>query len=169
MEYISSDTNIWLDFVTIDRLDFPFRLPYIYLMESDAIEDELLNPPNLGKNLIHMGLQKTELTEEEFFLAEEFVQKYTKPSLYDCIALSIAKVRGITLLTGDKALRKAAAIEGVHVIGTIGILDQLLAEQYIDKSDYLYCITTLLKYNGGKVRLPKSELQKRLNENTINQ
>ncbi len=26
MEYISSDTNVWLDFVTIDRLDYPFRL-----------------------------------------------------------------------------------------------------------------------------------------------
>ena len=26
MEYISSDTNIWLDFMAIDRLGLPFRL-----------------------------------------------------------------------------------------------------------------------------------------------
>lgn len=47
MEYISSDTNIWLDFAVIDKLDLPFRLPYIYLMDKDAIEDELLNPPDI--------------------------------------------------------------------------------------------------------------------------
>lgn len=57
MEYISSDTNVWLDFVTIDRLDYPFRLPYTYLMNNDAIEDELLSPPGLGEKLRGLGLQ----------------------------------------------------------------------------------------------------------------
>lgn len=50
MQYISSDTNIWLDFMIINRLELPFRLPYIYLMNSEAMEDELLNPPGIGKN-----------------------------------------------------------------------------------------------------------------------
>jgi hypothetical protein len=31
MEYISSDTNVWLDFMMIEQLELPFRLPYIYL------------------------------------------------------------------------------------------------------------------------------------------
>lgn len=52
MEYISSDTNVWLDFMIIDRLELPFRLPYVYLMDGDAIEDELLNPPNIGSDMI---------------------------------------------------------------------------------------------------------------------
>lgn len=43
MEYISSDTNIWIDFAIIEKLELPFKLPYIYLMDNDAIEDELLN------------------------------------------------------------------------------------------------------------------------------
>lgn len=162
MEYISSDTNIWIDFETINRLELPFRLPYVYLMDEEAIEDEILNPPDLGKDLIRLGLQKTRLTEEEFFLAEEMVEKYAKPSLYDCIALAIAKVRGITLLTGDGPLRKAAALEGVRVIGTIGILDQLLEGQYITPDDYNNCIAALLEFNGRKVRLPENELRKRL-------
>lgn len=162
MEYISSDTNIWLDFAVIDRLALPFRLSYIYLMDTDAVEDELLNPPGIASELVEMGLQKTELTEEEFILAEEFTGKYTKPSLYDCIALAIAKVRGITLLTGDGPLRKAAKAEGVHVMGTIGILDQLSERQYIDSEEFQYCIKELLKQNGRKVRLPEMELRKRL-------
>ena len=46
MIYISSDTNVWLDFYIINRLDYPFRLPYIYIMNQDTIEDELLSPKN---------------------------------------------------------------------------------------------------------------------------
>ena len=162
MEYISSDTNIWLDFMVIGKLRLPFKLPYIYLMEHDAVEDELLNPPDIGNELMKMGLQKTELTENEFFLAEELVGKYTKPSIYDCMALAIAKVRGITLLTGDGALRKAAKAEGVPVMGTLGVLDQLLAGKYIDLDEFEYCIMELLRHNGKKVRLPEYELKKRL-------
>lgn len=43
MEFISSDTNVWIDFCTIDKLYLPFKLPYKYIMNNDAIEDELLN------------------------------------------------------------------------------------------------------------------------------
>ena len=162
MKYISSDTNIWIDFVTINCLELPFKLPYIYLMDQDAIEDEIRKPPGLSEKLIQLGLQKTQLSEEEFFLAEELVERYVKPSRYDCIALAIAKARGITLLTGDGPLRRAAALEGVNVIGTIGILDQLLDGQYVDPVTYKNCISSLLEHNRGKIRLPENELRKRL-------
>lgn len=106
MEYISSDTNVWLDFATIN------------------------------KNI--------------------------KPSLYDCVAMAIAKVRGITLMTGDGPLRKAAEQEGVAVVGTIGILDRLYDGAYIEKKEYADCLKALLENNGKKVRLPEQELQKRI-------
>lgn len=164
MEYISSDTNVWIDFLEIAHLDFPFRLPYVYLMNGETIEDELLNPPELSSKLLRLGLQKTELTEDEFFLAEEFLEKYAKPSIYDCIALAIAKVRGLILLTGDGPLRKAAAKEGVAVMGTLGILDQLRRGKYIKDDEYADCIQKLLEKNGGKIRLPKHELEIRLQQ-----
>lgn len=48
MEYISSDTNVWIDFLTINRIDLPFRLPYTYLytylMNEDAIGNDLVEP-----------------------------------------------------------------------------------------------------------------------------
>lgn len=162
MEYISSDTNVWLDFMTIDRLELPFLLPYTYLMNSDAVEDELLSPPDLGRNLLQLGLTKTELTEEEFYLTEEYMSRYAKPSIYDCMALAIAKVRGIILLTGDGPLRKAAKEVGVTVLGTIGVLDQLFHGKFIESEEYLYCMKELLRYNGGKVRLPEKELVARI-------
>ena len=60
MEYISSDTNVWLDFVEIEKLNLPFQLPYIYIMNDETIEDELLNPPGISDKLLQLGLQKTE-------------------------------------------------------------------------------------------------------------
>lgn len=136
MEYISSDTNVWIDFLEIERLNLSFRLPYVYLMNDETVDDELLSPPGLSGELLQLGLQKTELTEDEFFLAEEFTLKYAKPSVYDCIALAIAKIRGLTLLTGDGPLRKAAVAEGVTVMETIGILDQLHSGKHIEDEEY---------------------------------
>ncbi len=162
MEYISSDTNVWLDFAEIEKLKLPFLLPYVYLMNDETVDDELLNPPELRGELLRLGLQKTELTEEEFYLAEILTSKYAKPFVYDCIALAIAKVRGLTLLTGDGPLRKAAAAEGVAVMGTIGILDQLHRGKYVEDEEYADCIQRLLDKNGGKVRLLGQELEIRL-------
>ena len=96
----------------------------------------------------------TEMTTEEFFLAEELNMKYAKPSIFDCVALAIAKNRGIVLLSGDGPLRKTAEKEGVEVKGTLGILKELYDNLYIDKEEYLSCLKKLQYYNGGKVRLP---------------
>ena len=162
MQYISSDTNVWIDFITIQREELPFRLPYIYIMSSDAIEDELLSPPGIRETLLSYGLRPVEMTESEFFMAEQFGSIYLKLSTYDRIALAIARCRKLILLTGDRALRSAAAQEDVRVMGTLGILDQLIDNSLISPADYQHCIRELLRYHGGPVRLPKSELLKRL-------
>lgn len=162
MQYISSDTNIWIDFLTINRLYLPFKLPYTYLMNEDAISDELLSPTGLSQQLINFGLKATELSTEEFYLAEKLNQKYRKPSIYDCVALAIAKCRNITLLTGDGPLRKAAFQEGVKVLGTIGILDQLYQQELIPTEEYLNCLEDLERFNHFKVRLPSEELAMRI-------
>lgn len=112
MEYISSDTNVWIDFFIINRTSLPFRLPYTFIMSEDAVNDELLSPAGFREDLISKGLVPVEYTIEEFEYAEYFGSQYPKLSIYDRIALAIAKVRKITLLTGDAALRKAAAKEG---------------------------------------------------------
>ena len=162
MTFISSDTNVWVDFATIDRLELPFKLPYVYLMDEEAIDNELLYPEGLGENLIKLGLQAVEITEEEFFLAEELIQKYHKTSTYDCIALAIAKCRGIILLTGDGALRRAAISEGVKVMGSIKLLDLLHDEKLIDTSEYKFCLEEFERFNGGVIRLPHTALKERI-------
>lgn len=162
MEYISSDTNVWIDFSVIGRIELPFYLPYNYIMNTDAIDDELLSPIGLRDELLRCGLVGVEITIEEFSLAEEFGLRYPQLSIYDRIALAIAKGRKIVLLTGDGALRKAAKSENVNMLGTIGILDQLLDGNYIAEHEYEFCLLKLQKHNGQAVRLPKSEINSRL-------
>lgn len=162
MEYVSSDTNIWIDFSVIQKIELPFRLPYTYIMSEDAIADELLSPPELGQELIAHGLKPVGISIEEFELAQSYGKKYIKLSVYDRIALSIAKNRNIILLTGDGALRRASREEGVRVIGTIGIMDQLLERELVSEAEYVECLQRLKQQNGGSVRLPRTEIETRL-------
>jgi len=164
MEYISSDTNVWIDYMAIDKLELPFRLPLIYLMNIDAIEDELLSPEGMREKLLRLGLQPTELTENEFYYGLKMAEAHPKLSEYDCSALAIAKRRGLVLMTGDAALRKAALSEGVSVMGTIGLLDKLYEDGKITSEEYRECLLLLVKVNGREVRLPMAELQNRLDK-----
>ncbi len=163
MDFISSDTNVWIDFNTISRLTLPFLLPYTYIMYTESMESELLTPVGFQKALTDAGLVGVDITTEEFLLADSWGAVYPRLSVQDRIALAIAKKRNITLLTGDMRLRKAASDEGVVVLGTIGILDKLYFGNHIDKAEYSFCLSELLKFNGGVIRLPESELRKRLN------
>lgn len=162
MEYISSDTNIWIDFATIKKVELPFLLPYTYLMNNDAVETEFQEPINLKENLLKLGLKSIEINLDEYSLATNYAKQYKQLSVHDRIALAIAKYRNITLLTGDRHLRIAATKESVNVIGTIGILDKLFIYQYISNEEYIDCINKLIKHNGNKVRLPAEELRIRL-------
>lgn len=67
-------------------------------------------------------------------------------------------------MTGDGPLRKAAAQEGVEVIGTIRILDRLYEGEYLEKEEYVNCLKALSENNGQKVRLPEEELRKRVED-----
>lgn len=162
MEYISSDTNVWIDFLVIGKEELPFKLSYTYIMYTEAIEDEFLNPKNFKHNLLRLGLQKVEIDDTELLLTIEYL-KYKRLSKYDKIALAIAKNRKITLLTGDKHLRLAAETEHVTVIGTLGILDELYKKHHISKEEYKECLNKFKEYNGIKIRLPVTEIEIRLN------
>ena len=145
-------------------MELPFRLPYIYIMNGDAIDDELLNPANLKDNLLALGLRKTELDLKEYLLADSYASKYKKLSKHDRVALAIAKHRNIILLTGDKRLREAAKKESVVVIGTLTILDNLYELECITEKEYDECLNALKKYNGKNIRLPQDEIDKRLTD-----
>ena len=60
----------------------------------------------------------------------------------------------------DNFLRISAEREGVSVFGTIGLLDIMYNNGYIEKNEYRDCLEGLLEHKER--RLPTAELQKRL-------
>lgn len=162
--YISSDTNIWIDFKTINALEMPFKLNYDYVMSNDAIQDELLSPTELKDELLSLGLTPTELDDAELLLVYAYGSKYPELSAYDTFAMAIAKKRSYILLTGDGNLRKAATAEGVTIKGTLWVLDELFKKGHLSKADYKQYLLELQKYNGRQIRLPAVEIQKRIDE-----
>lgn len=163
MQCISSDTNVWVDFAVINKLELPFRLGYIFLMYREAANDELLYPKGIKEQLCNLGLKQIELSTEEFLLAQSYSEDFSRLSHYDCIALAIAKIRQIPLLTGDKRLRDAAKQNDVPTIGSIAVMDMLLSDGLVEKDLFVRCIKKWLECNGTNgIRLPEAELRKRL-------
>ena len=161
--FISSDTNIWIDFFEIRHVDHPFLLDFDFYLSSAAYEDELIKSEELRKALLAFGLHLADVTDDEFITAQTFRSNYPKLSLYDALALSIAKSRSWTLLTGDRPLRNAAGHEGVACHGVIWINDELLHQKKIDADNYHNAMRALLTaVQEGRCRLPVDELLKRL-------
>lgn len=162
MQYISSDTNVWIDFALIHRLDLPFRLGFTYCMSSDTVEAELLEPPGIREQLLSLGLLPLEIDETEFEMAIQLGASYKKLSFYDLLALAITKNRGFILLSGDGALRRAARKENIEVRGTLWILDQLLETGKIGIDEYRAALTDIHNETSGRIRLPREEILKRI-------
>jgi len=159
-EYVSSDTNLWIDFMEVDKLSWPFLLPYVYLMSKETMDNELLYPRGLREKLIDLGLKETDIEIKELYMVEEFISRYKRLSKADCVALAIAKNRKIVLITGDKNLRLAASSEGVDIKGTLGIMDELLQGAHIKVSDYKKTLKSFLSRKNN--RLPVTEIEKRI-------
>lgn len=161
--YISSDTNVWIDFQIVGALELPFKLSHKFYLSEETFKDELLIPPGIDGRLLNYGLIPLKITVEEFFYASSINAKHPQLSRYDALALSIAKKRSFILLTGDLRLRKAAAEDGVQVRGSLWVFDELLRENIISKNEYINYMKDLKKHNGGDIRLPMSEIEKRIN------
>ena len=160
--FISSDTNIWIDFQEANHLDHPFRLDYQFFLSKNAYEEELLKSEQLRRDLLSNGLQLAEVTEDEFARAMAYEGTYRALSFNDRIALSIAKTRGWILLTGDKPLRNAAEAESVECHGTIWIYDELKVSGKMSEEEFHSAIDDLIKaVENAKCRLPMDELRKR--------
>lgn len=179
---ISSDTNIWLDFSFVGRVEYPFYLDNIYYLSSITYHDEIDDSTNLLCNNSNIerfsDIRKcvkenkiliTDVTTSELKLAVSYQSIYRPSkvskaiSLQDSIALAIAKERNWILLTGDSGLREAAKFEGVECHGTLWIFDQLKDNKFISNNEYLLAMNKLLDAVTSKKRyLPKDEIQKRI-------
>lgn len=123
MYVLISDANILIDLEEGQLLDVFFNLPYQFKVPDVLFYEELSDQHGY---LIESGLLLGELSPESMMYSFELRQKYAGTSMNDCFALALAKQEQCPLLTGDKALRKAAEKETILVQGTLWVVEQLV-------------------------------------------
>lgn len=126
------DTNTIIDLHFGNLLQSVFRLPCHFVV-TDILREELLNPP--FDSLAEMGLLDEPLTPAEVAEIPGFVERYPKLSYYDVSVMILARSKSTVLISGDEALRYAAADNGVDCHGTCWLIDYLASEGHITYSE----------------------------------
>ena len=136
------DTNTIIDLHFGKLLDKVFQLPCTFLI-TDLLREELLNPP--FDELAERGLLAEHLTPEEVGEIPVMMGKYPEPSFYDMSVLILARSKNTVLITGDQALRDAAADNSVDCRGTCWLIDFLANQGLITYTEAIAAYTVIVK------------------------
>ncbi len=116
------DANVLIDLEDGGLREAAFRLPVRFHVPVDLYIDEL---QERHANL-RQELRLEELDAGIMENADALFRRYWRINEHDSRALALARSRAWPLLTGDRALRGAAAREDVRVHGTLWVVEQLL-------------------------------------------
>lgn len=162
MQIIVNDTNILIDLHSIGLLQALCDLPY-EVRTVDFVVNEINDPAQSESiaALVAEGKIKVERFEPEELaeIIEEHSMVTGNLSIPDCSVCYYAKKHSATLLTGDRQLRKYAERNNVSVRGVLFIFDEFIAKGIIIEE---VAARKLLELTNVNVRLPKSEVEKRI-------
>ena len=163
MEIIVNDTNIFIDLHSIGLLEALCELPYD-VRTVDFVIAEITDPKQYEalSALATKGQIRIESFDAEE-LGEIITEHSSVPgniSIPDCSVCYYARKHAATLLTGDRQLRRYAEAGNVSVRGILFIFDELVANNVISSQQAANKLRELIAIN---VRLPKSEIEKRIN------
>ena len=136
------DTNTIIDLHFGNLLQKIFQLPCKFII-TDFLREELLNPP--FDALAEMGLLVEFLTSDEVGEISVMMGRYPKPSYYDISVLILARSKNTVLITGDEALRHAAADNSVDCHGTCWLIDYLANEGLITYGEEIAAYTIIIR------------------------
>lgn len=128
MQLLISDANILIDLEEGQLIDLLFQLPYRFCIPDILFVEELEDE---HPRLIELGLNLSELSSETMSYAMELIPRYKQASRNDCFALALAVQERCPLLTGDKALKKAAEFESIMVRGTLWLVEMMVKHHLI--------------------------------------
>lgn len=128
MRLLISDANILIDLEEAQLTALLFQLPFRVMAPDLLFFDELAEQHG---RLTEMGLELGELQPAAISETEFLVDRYPKPSRYDCLALALAKQERCPLVTGDRHLREAAILEKVPVVGTLWLVELMISHGLI--------------------------------------
>lgn len=158
MRVLVSDTSVLVDLERGSLLGAAFRLPFRFAVPDLLYERELKNYG--GEELIELGLAVEELDGDSVRRALAYRQRAPVLSLPDCFALELARTRAWILLSGDAALRRSAAEEGVECHGLLWLLDQIQDAATASIQELHESLITISRH--PRCRLPKAAVRRRL-------
>jgi len=108
--------------------------------------------------LKRMGLEEEELSEAEVGELLRFNTVYRAPGHADLSTIVLAQRLGAILLTGDRALRRAAQKEGLEVHGVLWLLDCMVEQHCATQAEVLAGLDSMLA-KPSPARLPAGECE----------
>jgi len=156
LRYVT-DSSLWIYLLHGDLVEKVFLLPWEFIV-PDVVLVEVQWP--WSWKLVTLGLKERELPSQMVIRVEEMVKKYPRhPGRIDLFALVLAIEEEAILLTGDKALRKAAIQEDIEAHGILWLLDEMVKRGAISKAEGCRSLKLMdagnqrLHRNGFKTRL----------------
>jgi predicted nucleic acid-binding protein len=155
MLLLISDANILIDLEVAGLLDLLFQLPMQFAM-PDVLYWEEIEPGTPG--LSGKGLRVLEVSGEFVQWTVAAQSQYgTSASVNDYLALALAKQESCPLLTGDQALKLIAQAENVPVMGTLWLLQTMIANHLLSHDAALAALSTM---RAAKRRLPWAQAER---------
>lgn len=162
MEIIVNDTNIFIDLHSIGLLSALCDLPYD-VRTVDFVVNEIRDQAQAESLATLVGEGKIKIESFNIDELAEIIEEHSaisgNLSVPDCSVCYYARKHSATLLTGDRQLRRYAEDNNVTVRGVLFIFDELVAQNIIDARIAAQKLRELTNIN---VRLPKSEIEKRI-------
>lgn len=152
MTILVSDANIFIDMEVADLTRPMFRLKESFATPDVLYYEELAESHS---ELPGLGLRIERLTASAVSDVERMVALHQRNSVNDLMALALAKERQWPLLSGDRRLREAAAIEQVENFGTLWLVEKLVETKTISLSQ---AATGFKSMQHGGRRLPWIEI-----------
>lgn len=160
---VVSDTNIFIDLISVDLLDGFFNLPW-EIHTTDMVIDEIIRSEQ--HEAIEQFRQNGSLNIKSFD-GEELLQivkmkterQTSNASIQDCSVWKLAKDLECALLTGDNKLRKVVQNDNIEVHGILYLFDKMLEHEIMDNETAIDKLKSLYSINS---RLPKEEIDKRI-------
>lgn len=161
---VVSDTNIFIDLISVNLLDGFFNLPW-EIHTTDMIMKELKDSNQKAvvdafRQLGSLKVKEFDGNEmQELMRMRKRALESSNASILDCSVWKLAKNLDCSLLTGDNRLRKVVQKDNVEVHGILYLFDKMLEHQVINHETAITKLQSLFSIN---TRLPKDEIDKRI-------
>lgn len=163
MEFVVSDTNIFLDLFDVGLLDLFFQLPIrVHTVDFVINEIKKVDQHTAIQQLIANGkiIVNAYPSEDLLNLYLFNVECGGNLTLTDSTVIYYAQsLENCRLLTGDRQLRIRAEQKGIIVSGILHVFDQLVENSLLLPGEASKKLEELFKINS---RLPKGEVESRI-------